>query len=236
MIVVVFSVITFLLIVILSTIDKNENFITPSNNQWTKDFLKRVNSHEPVSHGLLIKKALTLPRNSVIVDAGAHVGDTTFRIAKALQRNKRFDLKIYAIDPNASKIQFMKELAHLNKLDNIFFLHKALGDKKGYVTEEKTVKGEEMHPGGWRVKENPQGGIEITTLSDIIPLSQKLGLIHFDLEGYEFKAFKGCLSRLKSDRPIIMFEYVHDQDQSLHLLKSIGYKKVWEGERNILVH
>ena len=194
-----------------------------------KDFLER-NNWEPKTNNILTKYCLKCPSNSVIIDVGCHVGDTTFKLYNQLEKHNRNDITIYSIDPNKDKIDFVNRVIMSNGIKNIQTFVCGVSDKNG--TAEEIKKG---HSGGWQIKESSNTTIPIRTLDDICK-NVNVGLVHLDVEGFEYKTLLGMRDIISRNHPVIMLELLHGKDKMKipTFLKSLGYVEKWRGENNIL--
>jgi FkbM family methyltransferase len=188
----------------------------------SKDFREREN-HKPLTNKKLLSLVKTIDTDAIIVDAGCHVGDTMIKLYG-------FGHKIFAIDPNTRKVEFVKDMINLNNLNDVIVIERGISDTPSLASEVK--KG---HAGMWKLKKSDNGNIQIDTLDSIIGV-QKVGLLHLDVEGYEYKALKGALNIIINHRPHIMVEILHGDDKHkiYPFLEQFGYVVKWTGESNVL--
>lgn len=211
----------------------NKNIKIPhSPEMWNKDIKTRLLSHEPETIRILLRESVHLPRNSVIIDAGSHVGDTGIQIARHLADNRRSDIIIYQIDPNKSKIDFIKKLFNVNNLRNVKIINSGLSNHKGKGKEIR-----KLHPGAWKIdtsnSENGENKIQINTLDDLI--SKNVGLIHLDVERMEPEVIEGSWNIILKDKPIIVIEMMGERTKELSdKLLSVGYTIRWSEENNVM--
>lgn len=229
----------FVVMTLMKPVEKANVSSGDQINIWENEFASRHN-HEPETNALLRRLAVKLPRDSLIVDAGAHVGDTGIRLAKFLKdKAGRQDLRVLEIDPDETKVSFIRRKAA--KWDvNSMILTETCGlyksDTRGTVVK-KTLDGEEAVAGSrgsgqWQIVEDPTGGdVVLHTLDSImVPLHHEVKLIHLDVEGGELAALEGAEKTIVKDKPYIVIEVSNDHDDKVHKqLVSYGYKK--EGER-----
>ncbi len=198
-------------------------------NRWAGDFSQRLRWHEPKTNKLLIELALLCPDNSIIIDAGAHVGDTGLVIAKHVSLNSPNNVTVYQIDPDASKINFIDQMAAINKVDNIKTLRAGLSDEGGQGKAIMTG-----HPGAWKVQEVSEGDFSLITVDEVVG-SKKICVIHLDVEGMEFEALIGSKKVLRTQKPPVVLEYLHgDRERIIPFLRRLRYVQKWAGEKNIL--
>ena len=94
------------------------------------------------------------------------------------------------IDPDKSKLEFIKQVAKLNNINNILLLNYGISD----VSSEGVIDTKNKRPGEWQVKSTKNNGtFKIEPLSDIIPQKySNIGLLHLDVEGMEYEALMGA--------------------------------------------
>ncbi len=205
-----------------------QRFKLPSN-KWVDDFARRLGKHERRTNRLLMRLVLLCPDDSVIVDAGAHVGDTGLVLGKYIQSNTSNKITVYEVDPDASKIDFIEQMAKLNDIRNIATFRVGLSDKRG---QGKPV--EEGQPGAWKVKEVSEGDFPLVTVDELVG-SKKVCLIHLDVEGMELQAMKGATKVIESQKPPIVYEFIHgDHENILAFLQQHKYAEKWRAENNVL--
>lgn len=167
-------------------------------DKWTKDFMVRFEHHEPFTN-LKLKEILELPEKSHIVDVGSHVGDTGLYLAKILKDvYPQKDIKVIMIDPDESKIQFIKKMGMKNQLNNIITHVKGVDKNIGYGSLDK-----KLHPGAWKIQ-NRNGPIKLDTLDNICK-GKNVSLLHIDVEGMEYPCLLGSQEILK-DVHYVMIE------------------------------
>ena len=192
--------------------------------QYKLDFFYRWKSHEDFTHKYLMDYMKNMNDNEIIIDVGCHVGDTGLLLAKTLKELGKKTI-VYEIDPNKSKLDFISKMAIKNNLQkNIKTIHCGLSDKKGKGAQDKT----KSHSGALRIEKGDD--FEIFTVDELFK-NKKIGLIHFDLEGFEFKALQGCKQIIDTCNPVILMEICHDK-KAQGLVDSWGYRTLWNRENN----
>lgn len=110
--------------------------------------------------------------------------------------------KVFTFEPNTLMYQCSLETIRLNNLTNITIYPCAIGEYDGNSTlKHIDEKGLEM---GTRSEIGKGYDIIMSKLDSII--TEKIDLIHLDLEGYEFQALKGAKQLIERDKPIIVLE------------------------------
>ena len=198
------------------------------NKKWLKDFQDRLQGHEPETNKLLIKLALKCDNDTNIIDAGAHVGDTLLVMAKTLKNKKNSKIRLHGIDPNKSKLEFIKKMANINNISNIKTIYGGLSEKSSKGTLIKNG-----HAGMWKIEESNDSTIPLFSI-DSLNLS-KISLIHLDVEGYEYNALLGAKKTILRDKPYLIIEILHGdfKKKIIPYLKSLKYEIGWKGENNI---
>lgn len=172
----------------------------------TGNFWRSVNlfDQREILHRAIIAHAL---RNAIIdpsksiLDAGAQNGDCALVWAKMIKGS------VFAIDPSSRNLEFIREVAGLNSIDNLETLNFAIGDQEGYLyplydidhtpfsTTPSTAFSEKYK-------------VPATTL-DLLYERGKLrsiGFIHLDVEGMELDALRGARKIIEECAPVITFK------------------------------
>jgi len=168
----------------------------------------------------IIDKALKLKENYCIIDCGAHVGDGVFPIAHILKK-KRNDIKIYAIEPSKHKCDFINYIKEINNFDNIIVLNMGLSDIIGnYLTPGNNSN----NTGAWNWFKEEFTNIDKSYFDSIDNLvknniiSDKLGIIHLDVEGMERNVLKGAKKTIENIKPYLSLENHNEEDIYIDLL------------------
>jgi len=206
----------------------------------------------------IIKKALTLPLNSGIIDCGAHIGDGSIAISHALKYYNREDIIIYAIDPSKYKCDFIEFIKSKNNLNNLIVLNYGLSNIN---TEYKTLKQSGNNTGGWEwvandtssstpSKDDMNNINKFIKLDDLIKdniIKHNIAIIHLDVEGMEKEALIGGKETIEKYKPYISIEnndksgkdnngknHSSNNEYYLNFLPK-GYKYLYsKGQNNIL--
>ena len=120
---------------------KDNTSIELINHKWTNDFKKRFKNHEINSNLKLKELLIKLPNDTFIIDVGSHVRHGIY-LAKILQtKYSEKNIKVIMIDPEESKIDFIKKMAEKNNLKNIITIV-FVSDTRGNGSIDKS-----LHPG-----------------------------------------------------------------------------------------
>lgn len=186
-----------------------------------KEFKKRMKDHEPETNAKLLELSLKLPRNAVVIDCGAHVGDTGIKLAKRLKAKGRQDIRIIEIEPAQDKIDFIKKQAKIAGVEKQLTYHCAgLWDKS---TGGKIIR-KGGNAGAWKVQETTGGDSEFN-LRKLDDLVDRIDLVHLDVEGAEPKALMGMQTLIGKYHPPLIVEVIHSNDKTLPILKKMGYRQ-----------
>ena len=203
----------------------NTEILIPSNISIQKenleDFKKRFENHE-LKTNTKLRDLIKNIKNQDVLDAGAHVGDTGIFMAKYLKDIDKKGVKIIMVEPDKLKVDLINQLIKLNNLEDYTEVYNyALGKKysKGKIIKKK-------HSGAWNIKEcsDKECNIEINSIDNLFN-NRNIGLIHLDVEGFEYEVLQGCINLLKKYKPKIIIEVILSDKKKLHnLLTKYKYK------------
>lgn len=141
------------------------------------------------------------------IDCGAWVGDTAIMFASF-----GFE-KIIAIEPMLDNYECMLRNIERNKihLDNVIEpLNVAVGDSEGQLSMLKVGND---GVGSCVVDQISSDSIRVpsVTIDNLVVLADypAVGLIKFDIEGYELNALKGAESTIRKHKPILLISVYH---------------------------
>lgn len=202
----------------------NDSFILTNsmNERWSEDFTTRLKKHETKVNALLNKLILKIPDGSCVIDAGAHVGDTLAPLSYTAIKNDK-NVIVYGIDPDKTKISFIDELCKINNLTNVKTIVGGLSNKSGNGSIK--ILDNLPHAGAW-VVDDKGNDFDIYTIDKLFKDSN-IGLIHLDVEGYEYKSLLGATEILRRYKPLLVIEILHGEDKNniIPFLRNIGYKE-----------
>ena len=197
---------------------KNETNNDLNNIIWQKIDSNFMKSNYPntfnFDYGIkedIINKALTLPKNSCIIDCGAHIGDGSIAIAHVLKYHKREDIIVYAIDPSKFKCDFIEFIKTKNNLNNLRVLNYGLSNVN---SEYKSLKQSGKNTGAWEWALNDTTNKDddinkFIKLDDLINnniIKETIGIIHLDVEGMEKQAIQGGFKTIEKYKPYLSIE------------------------------
>ena len=192
---------------------------------WTMDFKNRWQSHEPLTNKKIASLLPTLPGGTVIIDCGAHVGDTGLFMALSLSKKTNIPITVYEIDPDASKLAFIKAVMELNGVQNLRTFHGALSKSHG-----KGKLNKKLHPGGWTVENG--NDFPIYPLDSLLNSEECVSFMKLDVEGMEEDVLYGAQRIIERDRPVLLLEYTTNVKRIDELMKRWGYNMEWHRERD----
>lgn len=172
-------------------------------------------------------KTKTKISSKSIIDAGAHIGDSTMVLSKYTNE------KVYAFEPVLGNYNSLLQNIQLNNLKNIVPVRKGLGS-------ENVITDINLADMGSTLKETPQHNkelckqekIEIIRLDDYVKENNlEVGLIKVDIEGFEQEFLKGAENTIKTQKPTLLLSIYHSADDFFHikpLIESwdLGYKLI----------
>ncbi len=205
------------------------SLVIPDNHKWSRDFLSRI-AHEEKTHNLFFNYISNLDNKQyLIIDAGAHVGDTAIWLAKFAQvKGKK--IKVLAIDPDTSKIKFINDIVNKNELqDYVITVNSAVGDdfSKASIVKYQTKKSGRvrLHSGAWQVKNDMNGDIDVVPLDHIYSSLKlddyTLAILHLDVEGSEFKVMQGAIGLILKNHPLCIFELFNKNNTRIKQVMSL---------------
>lgn len=142
-------------------------------------------------------------KDTIAIDCGAWVGDTAIMFAN-------FGFKrILALEPILDNYNCMLRNIERNKqhlADVIEPLNVAVSDVAGHLA---MVKVGDDGVGSCVVEsESADFNVESVTIDGML-LEENVGLIKFDIEGYELKALKGAENTIRSNKPVLLISVYH---------------------------
>jgi len=201
---------------------------TKVEKEWFLDFQSRWRGHEENINRVIIDLVSRIPPNSIILEAGGHVGDTTIMMGLQL---KLLDNRseVWSVEPDKTKVAFINKIVTENDLAPFVKTFQfALSDKKskGNIIRKK---GSYLNgAGAWKVQESSThaGEIKFTTIDDLYTSKKKLYLLKLDVEGFEIKALQGGKNTIERFKPVVIVEAWKRNEQKIsRCLSSLSYRK-----------
>ena len=157
-------------------------------------------------------KLISLPKDAVIIDAGANFGVMSLQFANIATEGKiySFEPTHYALAKFRRNLELNPGLAVRIEVVNSFLSDKTVqnADIKAYsswkLNNEKSV---EMHPEHLGAVKSSDG-VGSVTLDDFCSSRQlqRLDFIKIDTDGHEYKILSGAKEAIKKYQPQIIFE------------------------------
>jgi FkbM family methyltransferase len=171
---------------------------------------RRINAY-------LIKRGLI---QGNIIDLGAWVGDNSMPWAKNIPGT------VYAIDPSADNCEFIQKTCEFNEITNVSIIQTAVSDTNEILSTNDDIDHCSFVYGAPGV--NGKNKVEAVSLDYLYEQKriEKIGYIHLDVEGMEYKILRGSKQIIDECRPIISFEQhleIDDYDVILKFLQEKNY-------------
>lgn len=161
----------------------------------------------------------TVTEGGVVYDVGAHVG--FYSLLASVITGPRG--RVFAFEPFADNLHFLKEHLRINNVDNVTIIEKAVADKPAKAYFAPGI-------GSFDGRLAPDGRIEVETVSldDMFSRGELPApdFIKMDIEGGEVAALAGARKLLEQHHPAI-FLATHGRDihaQCIEFLESLGYQ------------
>ena len=203
------------------------------NHKWSNEFKWRFKRHEIKEHNLMKDLLKDLDNNSYIIDVGGHVGDTGLYLGLILHKNyKHKNIKVIIIEPDDTKIEFIKKMMYVNNLDNIICVNKGVSNIQGKGKIIPSPITGYKNSGALRITESKKGNFLIDTLDNICK-GKKISFMHIDVEGYEYKTLLGSKNILKKCKYLLIeLDNVNkERSQEKQFLIKTNYKDTNKGTK-----
>lgn len=182
-------------------------FVVNRHSAYQADALiKTGRTHiEPeLKHILAI--ARTLPKDAVVVDAGANIGLVAVPLALTLQGSGG---TVLAYEPQRMLYYALCGTAALNDLDNLFAYNQAVGASTGWITVPAQDYGAAKDFGMVSLAEgNPDAAGDHVPVATIDGLTlPRLDFLKIDVEGMELDVLKGGDATIRAHQPWCWIKY-----------------------------
>lgn len=167
---------------------------------------------------------------SVVIDAGANIGNHSIYYAKICQA-----AKVFSFEPQEEIFNILQTNIGLNGLENVIIPYKyALGEHTTRASvdfrddHKISSRVAQTNHGGMYLKEAEDGNFDMRTLDELFLNSMdKLDYIKMDIQGFEEKAVKGGRGLIAKFKPVIQLECMTKEEYDtilLPLMTSLGYE------------
>ena len=193
-------------------------------NQYGRYVFPQDLSHRPVCKYLLNNKVwesdtVEFVKNNInnesIIHAGAFIGDMLPAFSSFT------DNKIYAFEPVDEHYQFAKMNMEINSLTNVVLKHNALSN----IARDLKIKtrGNAIKLGGGsHICKDGDEKVAAIKLDDAVPLTEKISIIHLDVERHESQALEGAMAIIERNLPLLIVETLPNK-KILQALNELGY-------------
>jgi FkbM family methyltransferase len=150
--------------------------------------------------------ATRLPKNCIVVDVGANIGDT----CKSMYSSNP-SLSFVCVEPDAKFFKYLKFNTRRIPKENLF-LHKLL------VTESSGSLKLVGKGGTKSMKVSDQSSIKTTTLDSLcadLDVNFQIGLIKSDVDGFDFDVLLSGRSVISKKQPLVFAEFFFIDSSSL---------------------
>ena len=183
--------------------DLIQGIISGTNNYFSFGELKVMGSY--------------LDKNSVVVDAGANIGNHTLYFA-----NECNVKKIYAFEPVPYTYKILAKNIEINNLgERVEAICAGLSDK---VTSGAIKTCDLKNLGGTNIMPYENGGMKLITL-DSMKIKEKIDFIKIDVERMDYETLCGAKETILRDKPTIAIESFREEYAKTEpFLKDLGYE------------
>ncbi len=148
--------------------------------------------------------SLAMP-GTVVVDVGAHIGDYTYSLCRAIGPNGR----VIAIEPQPDLARMLTKAVTKLQLP-VTVVNCALSSKPGKATLRMPTENGAAKQGFATLVPRIEGGksfdVQLRTLDDICQPAAKISFIKIDVEGHELEVLRGGEETLRTHRPNLLIE------------------------------
>jgi FkbM family methyltransferase len=166
---------------------------------------------------------LDIPRNALVVDAGAFPGDFTVAAARLVP-----DGKVLALEPEPHNREYLERMVHLNGMGKrVEVLPYALSDRCG---SDELIKGtNSSHLVSLASKSGVTFKADTVDLDSLLNGENRPMIVKMDIEGAELLAIQGASRTLSRGAQFAIAAYHVVRGQPTHralegMFSSVGYK------------
>lgn len=165
----------------------------------------------------LKKISAYLPKNAVIIDAGANIGNHTLFFAKIIQAKK-----IYSFEPIPLTFNILENNIKINSVtDKVNLFNFGLGEIETFASVKRAAP---SNIGATYLETQTNDRDNLIKIKTIDSLNlEHVDLIKVDVEGMEISLLKGAAQLIKKFHPIIYVECHNGHETIQNELNSYGY-------------
>lgn len=159
-----------------------------------------------------------IPRNAVILDIGANIGNHSLYFA-----SKCHSARIYSFEPVPETFDILKKNVELNHMTDVIKpINIGLSDT---ITTGKITRFASNNIGATVVQKSKDGSITLNKLDNIDIPEGRVDFAKIDVEGHEQLVLKGAVETLKKYKPVIFIEIWTENFEKVDLfLRNLGYE------------
>jgi FkbM family methyltransferase len=186
------------------------------NHRIGRSYVVMINGHwaEPETH-VFVNKILNVSSEKItFIDIGASIGEMVFDFA----HHKKIG-QVIAVEPNPEAVYALEKTKEINNFEFVHIYKTIASSKKETIEFPIDVKS----PTGSSMYADHQKDfitLESVTVDDITQARLNMDrfcIILIDVEGYEISVLEGAKSFIRSNKPLIIFEYNQVSKQHFNL-------------------
>ncbi|MDE3801381.1 FkbM family methyltransferase [Sinorhizobium meliloti] len=175
-----------------------------------------------------IQRQKLVNASSVVVDAGANIGNHTVFFGRVGNVSK-----IHAFEPNPPAFSILRRNVEINELQDIVDLHcTGLGAK---ASRARNLNARSNNLGGNQIADDDSGDVVVERLDDLnLP---KVDFMKIDVEGRGDGVINGALETISRNKPKMLVEETSEgEKRAIDMLKSdFGYREVWRHKMDLIL-
>lgn len=206
----IFLIIVVMILVLYSTKDLFMKLFNLFLFHFSRNF------HEKLTHKIMLD-VIIKENIKCMIDAGGWLGDTATQIAE-----NNPEIKVYTIEPSLENCNFIKDYIKNHNITNVKVIQKALSSdsRDKFNTKSASVFADKQY-------EKSNNGIDSITIDNIYKNNYDLGLVHLDVEGYEFECLKGAQNTI-SKGDIIFIVEILDRNKNKNNIINLFKKNYYD--------
>jgi len=163
-----------------------------------------------------------LPKNGIVVDSGANIGQMLMYLAQMVPKGR-----VLAFEPGVKQANWLAECLAINPSLPVELIRRALGASTGtaFLNDDGQPN---THGGQSQISETTGMPIQIVPLAEELRCRSISGLDlwKLDIEGYEIPALKGAHSLLEAGAIQAIYAELHEENGLLirDYLAALGYR------------